>query len=101
MRLRKKPVVIDGFHMTAARMQSVPLEGFPLWAFTAVHIPAPTPGALYRMTDTVWCVHTVAGVMRVDVDDWVLRGVDGELYPCKPDVLALTYDVVGPDKEGT
>ena len=106
MRLRKKPVEIEGFQMTAPRMQAYgwgnTRTGWPIWAKKAFTLPVDTPGALfYRATDTVWFVKTLEGVANVSVDDWILRGVKGELYPCKPDVLALTYDVLGPDEEGT
>ena len=102
MRLRKKPVEIEGFQMTAARMRFHPHGGWPIWAMWAAQMPSDTPGALYlRTTETYWCVHTLEGVMRVSVDDWILRGVKGELYPCNPDIVALTYDILGPDEEGT
>ena len=99
MRLRKKPVEIEGFQMTAPRMRT--LVGFPSWATKALGISNDTPGALCQTDEITWYVHTLEGNVRVGVDDWLLRGVKGELYPCKPDILALTYDVLGPDKEGT
>ena len=37
---------------------------------------------------------TLEGVMRADIDDWIIRGVKGELYPCKPDIFAATYEEV-------
>lgn len=37
-------------------------------------------------------VHTLEGVMRCDVGDWLINGVQGELYPCKPDVFEQTYE---------
>ena len=101
MRLRKKPVVINGFQMTAERMQFNTFAGWPNWAIKAVNTPTDTPGALARSTDATWFVKTLEGVMTVHVDDWILRGVQGELYPCKPDIVAETYDVLGPDEEGT
>lgn len=39
-------------------------------------------------------IHTLEGVMRADVGDWIIRGVKGEYYPCKADVFTATYDVV-------
>jgi hypothetical protein len=32
--------------------------------------------------------------MRADPHDWIIRGVKGEIYPCKPDIFVLTYDPV-------
>ena len=39
-------------------------------------------------------IHTLEGTMRADPGDWVIRGVQGEFYPCKPDIFAATYDEV-------
>ena len=37
-------------------------------------------------------IKTLEGVMIANVGDWIIRGVQGELYPCKPDIFALTYE---------
>ena len=37
-------------------------------------------------------IHTLEGVMRADKGDWVIKGVNGELYPCKPDIFEKTYE---------
>jgi len=37
-------------------------------------------------------IETLEGVMIADPGDWVIKGVKGELYPCKPDIFAATYD---------
>ncbi len=39
-------------------------------------------------------VKTLEGEMRADVGDWIIKGVKGEFYPCKPDIFAETYDPV-------
>jgi hypothetical protein len=41
-------------------------------------------------------IYTLEGVMHVSDGDWIIRGVSGEYYPCKPDIFALTYDEVQP-----
>lgn len=43
-------------------------------------------------TDHHLQIKTLEGVMRADKGDWIIRGVKGELYPCKPDIFAATYD---------
>lgn len=40
-------------------------------------------------------IHTLEGDMRASVDDWIIRGVQGEFYPCKPDIFEATYEPVG------
>jgi hypothetical protein len=37
-------------------------------------------------------IRTLEGEMRADVGDWVIRGVQDEFYPCKPDIFAATYE---------
>ena len=40
-------------------------------------------------------IRTLEGDMRATYGDWIIRGVSGELYPCKPDIFALTYERMG------
>lgn len=37
-------------------------------------------------------IHTLEGVQMVSIDDWIIKGVKGEFYPCKPDIFRLTYE---------
>ena len=37
-------------------------------------------------------IPTLEGTMQADENDWIIRGVKGELYPCKPDIFAATYE---------
>lgn len=39
-------------------------------------------------------VHTLEGEMRVNSGDWIIRGIKGEFYPCKPDIFEATYEAV-------
>jgi hypothetical protein len=45
-------------------------------------------------------VQTLEGDMRADPGDWIIRGVAGELYPCKPDIFDATYEPVNETLEG-
>lgn len=38
-------------------------------------------------------IPTLEGTMRADLGDWIIRGVEGEFYPCKPAIFAKTYDL--------
>ena len=42
----------------------------------------------------VLAVATLEGTMTASVGDYIIKGVQGEFYPCKPDIFALTYDLV-------
>ena len=37
-------------------------------------------------------IPTLEGTMRADVGDWIIRGVQGEFYPCKPEIFKETYE---------
>ncbi|MET9150060.1 hypothetical protein ABZX82_02075 [Streptomyces griseoflavus] len=39
-------------------------------------------------------IDTLEGTMRANLGDWIVRGVQGELYPVKPDIFAATYEAV-------
>lgn len=39
-------------------------------------------------------IPTLEGLMHANENDWIIRGVKGELYPCKPDIFEDTYEVV-------
>ena|SRR5699024_1563629 len=38
-------------------------------------------------------IETLEGTMRADVGDWIIKGVQGEFYPCKPDIFEATYEL--------
>ncbi len=37
-------------------------------------------------------IHTLEGDHEATLGDWIIKGVKGEFYPCKPDIFAMTYD---------
>lgn len=47
-----------------------------------------------RQTNVVEFIDTLEGVMRADAGDWIITGVNGEQYPCKPDIFEKTYEAV-------
>lgn len=48
---------------------------------------------LYTL-DCAFRIHTLEGDMAVNPGDYVIRGVQGEFYPCKPDIFEATYEAV-------
>lgn len=79
-RYRKKPIEIEAVHYDGM----FPLE----FLGDADYVQAASDGS-----DSIE-IHTLEGVMRADVGDWIIRGVQGELYPCKPDIFDATYEPV-------
>ena len=45
-------------------------------------------------TDEELEIETLEGTMKANKGDWIIRGVKGELYPCKPDVFDMTFEKV-------
>jgi hypothetical protein len=89
---RKKPVVIEAIRNTGEWRPVVAwLESFGLggMAFQPGEVPPIT-----RVAGGGLNIGTLEGTMRADVGDWIIRGVKGELYPCKPDIFAATYEEV-------
>jgi hypothetical protein len=80
MKFRKKPVVIDAVQFTGD-------VGAP--EITALDLGCQhDPDKGYD----ILTIDTLEGCMRAEPGDWIIRGVKGELYPCKPDIFAATYE---------
>jgi len=47
-----------------------------------------------RYSTPIMLIQTLEGTMAASPGDWIIRGVQGEFYPCKPDVFAATYEAV-------
>jgi hypothetical protein len=82
---RKKPVVIEAVQWLNRKIVCPP---GPLW-FAA----AEERGVIQLAGDVLY-IKTLEGEMRADPGDWIIRGVNLELYPCKPDIFAKTYEAV-------
>jgi len=92
MKYRKKPIVVEAFQMT--EVAYFRRDGWPQWLHLATIKPREQPGAFY-MGRTSPMIFTLEGSMRVEWGDYIIQGVQGELYPCKPDIFEATYEVVG------
>lgn len=90
-KFRKVPVVIEAVHYDGTnRDQVVVFMGGPKQA-QAEERKLPGPGR--GMHDGI-VIHTLEGDMTASVGDWIIKGVQGEFYPCKPDIFAATYEAV-------
>ena len=92
---RKKPVTVEAFQMTKARRWDN--SEWPTWLNQAWN-KEPGEGSLWIDPNDEerqrLVIGTLDGVCRIDWDDWIIQGVKGELYPCKPDIFEATYEVV-------
>lgn len=72
---RKKPVEIDAMLLRTENVQAV-----ADWC-------GGKPGLHSGVV-----IHTLEGVMKADIGDYVIKGIKGEFYPCKPDIFLASYD---------
>ena len=93
---RKKPVVFEAFQMTKERRWDN--SEWPNWLHKAWN-REPSEGALWIDPDhnsdkeRLVC-GTLEGVHRIDWNDWIIQGIKGEIYLCKPDIFDATYEEV-------
>ena len=76
MKYRKKPVVIEAFRWKGELR-------FPDWAEKVVNV-----------SNDLLVVPTLEGDMTASPGDWIIKGVEGEIYPCKDSIFRATYEAV-------
>lgn len=76
-KFRKKPVVVEAYCY-----DQKPENYRPDWLTDAISDNRVVTAPTYAI------IPTLEGEMRCDLGDWIIRGVKGELYPCKPDIFA-------------
>lgn len=77
---RKRPVEIEYF-----KWDGQPPVEWPAWARDSLDI---------RYEISCLYIDTLEGTHRANRGDYILKGVKGELYPCKPDIFQMTYDKI-------
>lgn len=80
-RFKKKPVIIEAIQWTGNNIEEI--ERF-----------APRIITVNKNQADELCIDTLEGVMTASKEDWIIRGVQGEYYPCKPDIFEETYEAV-------
>jgi hypothetical protein len=94
MKFRKKPGVIEAFQYDGDFINGRGNYYIPEWAINAhkrgilSFAEDHQSGLPYELF-----VKTLEGVMKANVGDYVIQDVNGELYPCKPDVFDKTYEL--------
>jgi len=88
MRVRKKPVEVEAWLFDEKKWQ----DDKTLYPMVEVNNPISSP----MLRDKAGIV-TLEGIMTVSDGDYIIKGVNGEFYPCKPDIFDKTYDVLDSD----
>ena len=110
MRFKKKPVVIDATRWDGSPKGASPIIGWMLDEHTAARLHWPNPGDQncpdiqghavrhycpacdYTDERPAIAIDTLEGTITASPGDWIIRGVQGEFYPCKPDIFDATYE---------
>lgn len=88
MKYRKKPVIIEAFQYG--------VDPRPEWFDDAVtNDTIRTFDADIKLEEVAFCnIRTLEGIMKGKAGDFIIQGVNGEIYPCKPDIFEKTYERV-------
>lgn len=81
MKFRKKPVVIEAVQFQEDNQA------------THTHVNFGSPENSFYTRDKYW-IQTLEGPLIVQNGDWIITGIKGEHYPCKPDIFEATYEAV-------
>lgn len=102
-RYRKKPVKIEAMCLP---VDATPTQAIEVYQWVESHIGSTQPagdspgysptgtGVTIDPADGLMVIRTLEGDMKVSLGDYVIRGVQGEFYPCKPDIFHATYEAV-------
>jgi hypothetical protein len=92
MKYRKKPVEIEAVLWDGNRVSEA-----TEWISEAVNTEWGKPNGIIRINDPAGnkiIINTLEGEMTAMPGDYIIKGVKGELYPCKPDIFEMTYEKV-------
>ncbi len=95
MKYRKKPVVIEAMQLPAEDEECTP-ELAEFLNESKHEITSEDAGTL-----AIWRIDTLEGVMVAEPGDWIIKGIQGEYYPCKPDIFEATYEIASKAKSLT
>jgi len=82
MKYRKKPIVIEAFRFQIDKVM-------PDWFAQAV-----ISKEIITHKEGTCCINTLEGRMMADSGDYIIKGIKGEFYPCKPDIFEASYEKV-------
>lgn len=86
MKYRKKPVIIEAIQFEDNSDRIIEIHEF---------MGGDTIGVNYEDKDNPYLkIETLEGIMKASVGDYIIKGVNGEFYPCKPDIFEKTYERV-------
>ena len=98
MKYRKKPVVIEAMKLNGRTTNDhdvyLWVEANSQGSFDPLADEVPASGVSIDPATGFFLIATLEGVMQAKRGDYIIRGVQGEFYPCKPDIFEATYEPV-------
>jgi hypothetical protein len=91
-KFRKKPVVIEAIQFTEAVAVSCLIDRDGDAAPFGLHVSGSYHRDRREINYAEIFIKTLKGTMTANMGDWIIKGVQGELYPCKPDIFEATYE---------
>ena len=98
MKYRKKPVVIEAEQFTKELALACLMKEQE--APFGLHVTGNWHPERREVYDAKMYIRTLEGTMRAEIGDWIIKGVKGELYPCKPDIFEATYELAEAIQKG-
>lgn len=86
MKFRKKPVVIEAIQFTGSGSYDAMAKAWGAETFVG--------STSYFEDINELSIFTLEGTHQAQIGDWIIKGVKGEFYPCKPDIFEATYEAV-------
>ena len=82
---QKKPVIIE----------AIQLEDLEVHTLIAIQQFVGLGKDIFKVESDGLIIKTLEGEMKASIGDFIIKGVQGEFYPCKPDIFEKTYEKVG------
>lgn len=79
MKYVKRPIIIEAFRLG--------LDAYPEWMHDRKDIN-------FRVSTMKLHIRTLEGTMRADIGDYIIKGIQDEIYSCKPDIFEKTYSLL-------
>ena len=92
IRCRKKPLEVDAVYW--AKDITYAMDSWPQWLIDALNTPREDTGSIELLGNGELSITTLEGTIIARLGDYVIRGIHGELYPCKSDIFIATYELV-------
>lgn len=87
MKYRKKPVIVEAMQLKKENVKEV-----------LKFINSKNSKRIVQEVSDGINIKTLEGVMHAKFGDWIIKGIKGEFYPCKPDIFMKTYEKVDNEK---